>query len=235
MATESGPSALSQADVGAQATRSRSRYLRCKRAVDLILATVLLAGLAPAMLLIALAIRLDSPGPALHVQQRVGVGGRVFGMFKFRSMRAGADTAPHRAYVARLITENLAPEPSGPSRQPSLKLQCDSRITRVGRWIRRTSLDEVPQLLNVIAGDMSLVGPRPPLAYEVQYYQPWHRRRLEVIPGVTGLWQVKGRNQVTFDEMVLMDLDYIERRSLRLDLAIMLQTPAAMIAGRGAG
>lgn len=200
-----------------------------KRTFDSAAAIVLLAILWPLLLLIALLIRLDSPGPALYRQERIGEHGRLFTMFKFRSMYRDADTGVHEAYVTDLIRRNIGPARGG------LKQQQDPRVTRMGRAIRKASLDELPQLLNVLRGEMSLVGPRPALAYEVAVYKQWHRRRLAAIPGITGLWQVAGRNQVSFDDMVRLDLEYIERQSLWYDLAIILRTPWAVLTGRGAG
>ena len=185
--------------------------------------------------LIALLIYIDSRGPILYRQMRIGEHGRLFSMLKFRSMYANSDPAIHRAHVQRLIVENLSPEQLNGHKNGSLKLAEDSRITRVGRIIRKTSLDELPQLINVFRGEMSLVGPRPPLVYELDVYREWHKKRLDVLPGVTGVWQVKGRNRVSFDEMVRMDLDYIEHQSLWLDFKILLQTPWAAIHTNGAG
>ncbi len=207
-----------------------------KRAFDSAVTALMLALLWPLIALLALLIRLDSPGPAVYRQERIGENGRPFTMFKFRSMRADADPRVHQAYVTRLIKENLSLEhTSGGNGNGSLKLEQDPRVTRVGRLLRKTSLDELPQLWNVLRGEMSLVGPRPPLPYEVAVYQEWHKRRLEAIPGITGLWQVDGRNRVSFDEMVRLDLQYIERQSLWLDIKILLRTPWAVLTGRGAG
>ncbi len=180
-----------------------------------------------------MAIRLESPGPILYWQKRVGENGRMFTMLKFRSMRADASDYLHQAHVAQLIRSNLSQDqlPAG----GSLKLAGDPRVTRVGAFMRRTSLDELPQLFNVLSGEMSLVGPRPPIPYEVELYQDWHMQRLAALPGMTGLWQVRGRNRVSFDEMVRMDLDYIERQPLWLDVLLLTQTPWAVIAGGGAG
>lgn len=139
--------------------------------------------------------------------------------------------AIHREYVKKLIQENTSLA-QGTS---SLKLERDPRITRVGHFIRKTSLDELPQFFNVLRGEMSLVGPRPPIPYEVEVYQKWHTRRFEAIPGITGMWQVHGRNRVSFDEMVRMDIDYIERQSLWLDIKLLIQTPFVLLTGRGAG
>ena len=147
----------------------------------------------------------------------------------------GGDPGVHQAHVTRLKTQNLKPESLAGGKFGTLKLENDSRITCVGRFLRKTSLDEFPQLINVLQGNMSLVGPRPPLAYEVELYQDWHKRRFEAPPGLTGLWQVKGRNRVSFDEMVRLDLEYIQNQSLWLDIKILVQTPWAMISARGAG
>jgi exopolysaccharide biosynthesis polyprenyl glycosylphosphotransferase len=193
-----------------------------KRAMDVTVSTVGLILLFPFFLLIALFIRIDSPGPILFRQIRVGKGERLFACYKFRSMHQGADEEKSRLQDLN-EAEGLF-----------FKIRNDPRITRMGRVLRRTSLDEVPQLINVLMGHMSLVGPRPAPPAEVQRYQPWHRRRLEVCPGITGLWQVSGRSQLTFDEMVLLDLYYIENWSPLLDIRIMLRTLPKMITGEGA-
>jgi lipopolysaccharide/colanic/teichoic acid biosynthesis glycosyltransferase len=183
------------------------------------------------MLLIAVAVKLDSPGPVLYRQKRIGEWGQVFSMLKFRSMRVNTDDSAHREYVKKLIQENT----SLAGGTGTLKMTDDPRITRVGKFIRRTSLDELPQFFNVLLGEMSLVGPRPPIPYEVEVYQKWHTRRFEAIPGITGMWQVYGRNRVSFDEMVRMDIDYIERQSIWLDVKLLVQTPLVLLTGRGAG
>lgn len=210
------------------------RRLR-KRAFDVAVASLALIVLSPLLLLIALLIKLDSRGPVLYEQERIGQHGRPFRMLKFRSMYQDADADVHRAYVTDLIRHNRSPGQLDGAGRAGLKQTQDHRVTRVGRIIRKVSLDEMPQLLNVVRGEMSLVGPRPPLAYEVALYQDWHRRRLEAVPGITGLWQVAGRNQVSFDDMVRLDIEYIARQSLRYDIAILLRTPWAMLTGRGAG
>lgn len=204
-------------------------YLMLKRLLDIILAVALLLLFSLVMLLIAIAIKLCSPGPVLFRQRRVGKDGREFTFLKFRSMRDGADQAVHREHVARQIVENAAPGCG--QVLTTLKLAGDPRITGLGRVLRRTSLDELPQLFNVLRGEMSLVGPRPPIPYEVELYQDWHYARLAVLPGITGLWQVEGRNRVPFDDMVRIDIDYIRHMSLGLDLSIMLRTPLAMLGG----
>ncbi|MFN8476130.1 MAG: undecaprenyl-phosphate glucose phosphotransferase [Anaerolineae bacterium] len=193
-----------------------------KRGLDVAIAAMTLIITSPITLLVALAIRLDSPGPVLFRQTRVGLYGRPFTLYKFRSMRVDAEQQ-----LMQLKEQN---EASG----PLFKMRNDPRQTRVGRFIRRTSLDELPQLLNVLNGDMSLVGPRPPIPREVEQYDEWHRRRLDVAPGLTGLWQVSGRSQLTFDEMVMLDLYYAENWSLLLDLKILLRTIPTVLLGTGA-
>ena len=193
-----------------------------KRAMDVTVSAVGLFLLSPLFLLIGLIIKVDSPGLVLFKQIRVGKGERLFTCFKFRSMHQGADEEKEK-----LLERN---EAGG----PFFKIRKDPRITLAGRFLRRTSLDELPQLFNVLMGHMSLVGPRPAPPSEVQRYQPWHRRRLEVAPGITGLWQVSGRSELTFDEMVLLDLYYIENWSPLLDLQILLRTMPKVITGEGA-
>ena len=201
-----------------------------KRASDLVIASVTLALLSPLWLLIAIVIKLDSRGPVFYKQERVGMDGRIFLFYKFRTMRKGADDAAHREYQQKYIAGNVDAVMIEGER-PAYKLVGDARITRSGRWLRRLSLDELPQLLNVLRGDMSVVGPRPPIPYEVEAYQLWHRKRLDMKPGLTGLWQVSGRNRLPFDEMVRLDLFYIENWSLLLDLKIILRTLPVMLRG----
>jgi len=193
-----------------------------KRAADLVMASAGLVLLSPLMSLIYVAIKLDSPGPTIFKQTRVGRGGSHFTCYKFRSMHADAESK-----VRMLRDRN---EATG----PLFKMRHDPRRTKVGRILRRLSLDELPQLWNVVKGEMSLVGPRPPLPAEVEQYQPWHLRRLDVSPGITGLWQVSGRSDLTFDEMVLLDIYYVENWSPYLDLRILLKTGPTVILGSGA-
>ncbi|MDX1613432.1 MAG: sugar transferase [Candidatus Promineifilaceae bacterium] len=193
-----------------------------KRLMDLTVVLLLAVPAGLVTIITAVAVRLESSGPAFFVQERVGYRGKTFKMAKFRSMVVGADEQK-----AELMAYN---EASG----PIFKIRNDPRVTRVGRFIRRFSLDELPQLYNVLKGEMSLVGPRPPLAEEVEQYQPWHRQRLEVKGGITGLWQVSGRSDLTFDEQCLLDIYYIENWSLALDLRILLQTIPYILFGRGA-
>jgi lipopolysaccharide/colanic/teichoic acid biosynthesis glycosyltransferase len=214
-------------------TRRSRLYGRIKRALDLAGSLALLVALAPLLLLIALAVKLTSPGPVFFRQVRVGQMMRPFTILKFRTMSDTADHAVHHEFVSRFIQAGAAQQPTGAS--PVFKITNDPRVTRVGRLLRKTSLDELPQLWNVLRGEMSLVGPRPPIPYEVAQYKTWHCRRvLEAKPGITGLWQVTGRSRTTFDEMVRLDIRYARTRSLSNDLKILLATPAAVIAGKGA-
>ena len=201
-----------------------------KRAFDVALATAALVALSPFWLAVALLIKLDSRGPVLYRQERVGMDGRVFLFLKFRTMHRDADDRAHREYQRRLI-QGQPDTNLGDQKRPVYKLHADPRVTSVGRVLRRLSLDETPQLLNVLRGDMSIVGPRPPIPYEVEAYAHWHRKRLDMKPGLTGLWQVSGRNRLTFDEMVRLDLFYIENWSLLLDLRIILKTLPVVLRG----
>jgi lipopolysaccharide/colanic/teichoic acid biosynthesis glycosyltransferase len=199
-----------------------------KRAFDILGAATLLVLLLPILLSIALLIRLTSPGPVLFRQQRVGRGGRLFCFYKFRTMYQNTDPTPHREYYARLVRGDALASVG------SFKLTRDPRVTSFGRLLRRSSLDEIPQLLHVLKGDMSLVGPRPPIPYEVELYSPREMARLRVTPGLTGLWQVSGRSTLNFQQMVELDLAYIKNWSLQLDLKILLKTPWAILTGKGA-
>jgi exopolysaccharide biosynthesis polyprenyl glycosylphosphotransferase len=214
----------------------RKLYLLSKRAFDITLALLGLLAASLFMLVIAIAIRLDSPGPVLFRQVRLGKNGRPFTFYKFRSMRTDADPELHRRYVQSFIRSELpnTSKDDNPG-QPPFKMKQDPRVTRVGHVLRHTSLDELPQLFNILKGEMSFVGPRPPVPYEAIEYQEWHKGRLAVVPGLTGLWQVNGRSRVSFDEMVRMDLAYIDRQSFWLDLKIIALTVPAVISGRGAG
>jgi len=203
-----------------------------KRSFDLVIAALAIVLLLPVWLLVALLIKLDSKGPVFYTQERVGMDGRLFLLYKFRTMKAGADSELHREYQRAFIA-GRAEANLGNDNKPTYKLLADPRITRIGKILRRTSLDEVPQLLNVVSGDMSLVGPRPPIPYEVEAYELWHRKRLDMKPGLTGLWQVSGRNRLPFEEMVRLDLFYIENWSLLLDLKIILRTGFVMLGGEG--
>jgi lipopolysaccharide/colanic/teichoic acid biosynthesis glycosyltransferase len=202
-----------------------------KRAMDIFGSLAALIAFLPAFAIIALLVKLTSKGPVLFCQKRVGQYGREFNFFKFRTMYVDNDSEIHREYVTKLIAGG-ADLGQG---KGVYKLVNDPRITTLGRFLRKTSLDELPQFVNVLKNDMSLVGPRPPLPYEYERYKVWHKRRvLELKPGLTGLWQVKGRSRTTFDEMVRMDIKYASTSSLWVDVKILLQTPAAMFSGRGA-
>jgi lipopolysaccharide/colanic/teichoic acid biosynthesis glycosyltransferase len=195
-----------------------------KRTIDVLLASVLLIVVAPIFLLIALAVRLDSPGPAFFRQRRVGRGGHEFMMLKFRSMRTDASPDAHRAYIAQLA--------SGDAREPGTglqKLTRDARVTRVGGWLRKTSIDELPQLLNVITGSMSIVGPRPAVAYELDFYREEHFERFDVRPGLTGLWQVSGRSRLGLFDMLDLDVEYARSQTLALDLRLLARTPMVLL------
>jgi len=189
---------------------------------------------APIFLTIAAIVKLTSPGPVLYRQKRIGRYGRTFTFLKFRSMYVNNDSAVHQKFVTEMIAGAGTTSNGGPEKKV-YKITNDRRITSVGRFLRKSSLDELPQFLNVLKGDMSLVGPRPPIPYEVEVYDIWHRRRLlNVKPGITGLWQVHGRCRTTFDEMVRLDLQYARTWTVWMDLKILLQTPGAVIAGDGA-
>jgi lipopolysaccharide/colanic/teichoic acid biosynthesis glycosyltransferase len=196
----------------------RRGYLRVKRAMDVVLAVAALPVVIPIMLVCAIATRLDTPGPVFFVQERKGQHGRHFRLYKLRTMVADADSMRFTTLDSHTL---------------HFKTLDDPRITRVGRFLRRTSLDELPQLYNVLRGEMSLVGPRP-TSLALVTYQPWHERRLDVPPGLTGLWQVRGRNMMTFDERVRLDLEYIDNLSLRNDLTLIGQTVMVVLHGTGA-
>jgi lipopolysaccharide/colanic/teichoic acid biosynthesis glycosyltransferase len=202
------------------------RSIRAKRVFDLCAAALLLVLLAPLMIAIAMAIRITSPGPALFRQRRIGYRGRSFVMLKFRTMRENCSEQTHREYVTRMLNG----DESTTGGSGLYKLHADPRVTPVGRLLRRTSLDEIPQLLNVVKGEMSLVGPRPVLPYEAELFEPRHQARFRVPPGLTGLWQVSGRNRLSMRQALELDLEYIRRRSLRLDLILLLKTVLVLVA-----
>lgn len=215
--------------------RRKRTLLTLKRAIDVAGSGIGLLLLSPLFLIIALAIKLTSQGPVFFRQKRVGQYGRLFTVLKFRSMYADNDHGVHKEYVLKLIANQAERTGTNGKSGGVYKLTNDRRITPVGRFLRRTSLDELPQIINVLLGEMSLVGPRPAIPYELAAYQTWHRRRiLEAKPGITGLWQVTGRSLVKFDDMVRLDLRYATSWSLWLDVAILLRTPLAVIRGAGA-
>lgn len=201
------------------------------RTLDLIGALLLLVALSPLLLVLAVAVRLDSPGPVLFRQRRLGRDLEPFTVNKFRTMHHGAPPDHHREFVLGLIKgDNPQLETSG----SPYKMAADRRVTRFGRVLRRSSLDELPQLLNVLRGEMSLVGPRPPIPYEVEHYPAHWFARFSVKPGVTGLWQVNGRSEVPLEEMVRLDVEYAQRRSLWLNISLLARTLPAVLSGRGA-
>jgi lipopolysaccharide/colanic/teichoic acid biosynthesis glycosyltransferase len=206
-----------------------------KRMMDVAGSAVALVLFAPLFLGIAVAIKATSKGPVFFRQRRVGQSGVPFVFLKFRSMYTGNDASTHKEYVQKLIAGKAERHPSNGATEGVFKLTQDPRITRIGAFLRRTSLDELPQFVNVLKGEMSLVGPRPPVPYEVEAYDLWHRRRLlEAKPGITGLWQVSGRSRVTFDDMVRLDLRYARTWSPWVDVKILARTPAAVVFGEGA-
>ncbi len=213
---------------------STKAFLGIKRAIDVLGSATALLLLSPLFLVIGAVIKLTSEGPIFFKQQRLGRHGVRFTFLKFRSMYFQNDSKVHRDYVRQLISAKVSNGQTDDS-GGVYKIKDDPRVTRVGRFLRRTSLDELPQFLNVLRGDMSLVGPRPPIPYEVMAYDIWHRRRfLEIKPGITGLWQVEGRSRVKFDEMVRMDIKYAKTWSPWLDIKILFRTPRAVLRGDGA-
>jgi len=231
-----GPSVDKQLYPDLQAAKKSKPVARLmKRAIDVVGSLAALIILSPVFAVIAVAIKLTSKGPVLFRQGRMGQRGAVFGFLKFRSMRVDSDPRVHREFVNGFIRGSANALPSEKKQANIYKIKYDCRVTRVGAILRKTSLDELPQFWNVLMGDMSLVGPRPPIPYELESYRAWHKRRIfEVKPGITGLWQVHGRSRTTFDEMVRLDLRYARTWSLLLDLKILLQTPRAIFSGEGA-
>ncbi|HVN11919.1 MAG TPA: sugar transferase [Kineosporiaceae bacterium] len=209
-----------------RAVRPPGTKAAVKRSIDVVLAGSALVVLAPVLLAIVVIVRCTSRGPALFRQERLGLDAQPFTVLKFRTMRVDCDDGVHRDYVTRLLT---AQSPPVGGESGLYKLDCDPRITPVGHWLRRTSLDELPQLVNVVRGEMSLVGPRPPLAWEATLYSKDERRRFEVLPGITGLWQVSGRSRLSMREALALDVEYVRRQSLWLDLLILARTVPAVL------
>lgn len=227
-------------------SRTTEFYYLSKRAIDIFASIILLLIFSPIMLAISILVKLDSSGPAIFSQKRIGskrcvINGRVkwkqseFIFYKFRTMVDRADPSIHHQFIEALINhdEQKIHELNQTS-NPLKKLTNDKRITRLGHFLRRSSLDELPQFWNVLLGDMSLIGPRPAIPYEVEMYKPWYFRRFEAKPGLTGWWQVKARNSCDFDEMMGLDIEYIQNQSLWMDIKIMLLTPLAILCKRGA-
>ena len=216
-------------------TYHKSNSFHVKRFVDIVGSVLLLILFSPFFLIIPLLIKLTSKGPILFKQKRIGQFGKKFTFLKFRSMHINNDDSIHRTYTEQLIKKTADKKNSNTSEDIIYKLRDDPRITPIGNFIRKSSLDELPQLINVLRGEMSLVGPRPPIPYEFSNYSPWHRYRLmKMKPGITGLWQVTGRSSTTFDEMVRLDLEYARMWSLWLDIKILAQTPWVVLTGKGA-
>jgi lipopolysaccharide/colanic/teichoic acid biosynthesis glycosyltransferase len=221
-------------------------YYFSKRALDIFVAMIALILLSPFLLIIAFVIMIDSRGPAIFIQERIGAqrqrGNRhpqwtpiKFNCYKFRTMMCNADPGIHKAYVHALINNDCQGMAAIQGQDTQVrKLVADPRITRVGRILRKSSMDELPQFWNILRGDMTLVGPRPPIPYEVEMYEPWHHLRLQAKPGLTGLWQVSGRSCAEFDDMVRQDLTYIQNQNFWLDLKIILKTPLAILSTKGA-
>jgi lipopolysaccharide/colanic/teichoic acid biosynthesis glycosyltransferase len=250
MQQEIGLELLQRFDTRAVSNLSRSRawYLRTKRILDVIFVLATSIFTLPLMLLIAILIKLDSAGPVIYRQKRVGAERwekegfsywreKEFTIYKFRTMYNGSNHKLHYDFIKAYIEGDhkrmldLQPDQSTVKMN---KLNGDPRVTRVGKFLRKTSLDELPQFWNVLIGEMTLVGPRPPIPYEVEMYRPWHRRRLASVPGLTGWWQVKGRCTTNFDEMVRLDIEYLEKQSFWLDVKVILLTIPAIITGKGA-
>ena len=225
---------LNPASIDSLPNSSNVEYF-LKRSVDVVGASVAISLFAPLMLITAAAVKMTSPGPVIFKQARLGKGGVPFVFYKFRSMHCNVDDSIHRDFVTSLIGGDHQSINQQDDAKPLYKLKSDPRITRLGKILRKTSIDELPQLLCVLKGDMSLVGPRPPLPYEAEKYQPWHLRRvLETKPGITGVWQVEGRSKVCFDDMVRMDLQYVRNCSLTLDFKILLKTLVVVLKREGA-
>jgi lipopolysaccharide/colanic/teichoic acid biosynthesis glycosyltransferase len=206
-------------------------YPAVKRIVETVLSIIILILLAPMFLLITLAIRWDSSGSALFRQTRIGKNGKSFTCYKFRTMYEDIDRSAHDRFLAAYVNGHIK---SGSNGRSVFKPIRDNQVTRVGRFLRKTSLDEAPQIINIVRGDMSFIGPRPNIAAEAEAYQDWHRKRLEVLPGITGLAQIHGRSSIPFDQIVRYDVEYVENESLKLDLHILWRTVPTVLFGNGA-
>jgi lipopolysaccharide/colanic/teichoic acid biosynthesis glycosyltransferase len=227
-------------------SEDRLIYYASKRVLDFVLASLALIFLSPLVLAVAILIKLDSPGPIFFCQDRIGIRRRVyqkttyfqqvtFRCYKFRTMVCNADPSIHKSYIKALINNDCESMASLQGEDTKIrKLTHDPRVTRLGRILRKSSIDEIPQFFNVIKGEMSLVGPRPAIPYEVELYKPWHYRRLETKPGITGLCQVTARCTADFDEIISLDIQYVDQQSFWLDLKILLKTPLAVLSCKGA-
>jgi lipopolysaccharide/colanic/teichoic acid biosynthesis glycosyltransferase len=205
-------------------------YRVAKRSLDLAASLLGLILASPILALVAVAVKLESRGPVLFRQERLGLGARPFTLYKFRSMFSSAEQTRHRDHARDLIRGDAAA--TQPGEKVWVPIAADPRVTRLGAFLRRSHLDELPQLINIVRGEMSLVGPRPPILYEVEVYEPWHLRRLSVVPGMTGLWQATAWGRVSFDEGVALDLAYIDRRSFGFDLRLIGRTLWQIAVGR---
>jgi lipopolysaccharide/colanic/teichoic acid biosynthesis glycosyltransferase len=205
-------------------------YRVAKRSLDLVTSLLCLVLVSPILALVAIAVKLESRGPVLFRQERMGLGGRPFTLYKFRSMFSSAEQGRHREHVRELIRRDGSEARA--HEEVWTPIAADPRVTRLGAFLRRSHIDELPQLINIARGEMSLVGPRPPIPYEVEVYEPWHLRRLSVIPGLTGLWQATAWGRVSFDEGVALDLAYVDRRSFGLDLRLIGRTLWQILTGR---
>jgi exopolysaccharide biosynthesis polyprenyl glycosylphosphotransferase len=219
--------------VGIVQTQPSALKEKYKRVFDVVVTFLGLLLLAPVFLVVAALIKLDSPGPVFFRQTRIGRDGKPFPFYKFRSMVVGSDNDTQRRQFATEFVKGKY-NGNGNNGNGSTKIVNEAKVTRVGKWLRKTSLDELPQLLNVLRGEMSLVGPRPCLPYEWEHYQEWHKKRLSVTPGCTGMWQVSGRSIVDFEDMVVLDLYYIQNSSLLMDLRLLIKTVPIMLLGTGA-
>ncbi len=208
-------------------------YLRAKRLLDIVLTLLLLIPICIVIVFVAVLIRLDSPGPVFYRQKRVGLNGVEFNIYKFRSMHVNSDDSVHRNAIVKYMNGQEMNVGTASAIKFQFKLSDDPRVTRVGRFIRKTSIDELPQFFNVLRGEMTLVGPRPPLPYEVEFYTPHHWLRLSGKPGLTGIWQVSGRSRVDFQSMVEMDIEYLQHQSFWEDLKLIALTVPVMIQGCG--
>jgi len=205
-------------------------YRVAKRSLDLAASLLGLVLVSPILAVVAVAVKLESPGPVLFRQERLGLGGRPFTLYKFRSMFSSAEQARHRDHARELIRGDVSATEAG--EKVWVPIAADPRVTRLGTFLRRSHLDELPQLINIVRGEMSLVGPRPPIPYEVEVYEPWHLRRLSVVPGLTGLWQATAWGRITFDQGVALDLTYVDRRSFGFDLRLIGRTLWQIAVGR---
>jgi lipopolysaccharide/colanic/teichoic acid biosynthesis glycosyltransferase len=214
-----------------KSAQGKKGYNFLKRVIDLGITLMILPMVLPAMAFISLLIRFDSPGPALFKQRRVGKDGRIFRIYKFRTMTHNLDNAHHQAFMKAFVQGEIG---NGSDDKIVFKPFTDSQVTRMGRILRKTSLDELPQLLNILKGDMSLIGPRPNVLWEVEAYKGWHMERLTALPGITGLAQVNGRSAISFDRIVQYDVEYARNKSLWLDIQILWKTFTSVLEGKGA-